>query len=87
LLQVCADFTDGGDVAANGDGEVGQKLFADRADGNAGGSLASRGAFEGGAQVTVTVLDGAGQVSVAGAWGGERVNRFAAPLRIVTILD
>ena len=74
LTDLGAHAADGEGVAVEGNAELVEEALGDTGDGNAGGSLAGAGALEDVADVVEAVLDGAGQVGVAGAETGDALD-------------
>ena len=82
-------------VAVEVDAEFGEQPLGDRAHGDARGGLAGAGAFEDVADVIEAVLDGAGEVGVAGAHardafdlGFDRLDgHLLGPVHPVAVLD
>ena len=82
-----ADAADHDDITTYGDAKFGQQAFAQRADGHACGRFARAGPFQRQAQIAIAILDGAGQVGVAGAGNGHGRDAPGLPALVIAVGD
>ncbi len=85
VRDVRVHIADAGDVAADGDAELGQVRLADCADRHAHGRLSRAGALQPRPQVAVAVLDRRGQVRVARPRDRHRWDLLFGPRPIVQV--